>query len=125
MIFKKPTAMDLHSSRPMLARVQRREDLKYQRLLNEQKQKIKKNLQALEAYNKSVLVYQTYLANAPVVLPQPAILEAQGDYIDSQTDYNDYLAAAPSVLSLPIPLSTPNPKLKVTRFKRYTQRRKR
>lgn len=81
------SARDLHSERPMLARVQRQERRRYMEKVMEQKVKLKKDISDIDKYLKSVDDYNIYMQSAPsddlgissvslmtpVILPKPTI----------------------------------------------------
>ncbi len=50
----KPSAMDLHGSRPLMSRVQRQEDRLYKQRVQEQQKKFKLKLQKIEKYYKDI-----------------------------------------------------------------------
>ncbi len=97
-IFARPTAQDLHSVRPMLARVQRQEQRRHKVAIISQKKKLKKDISNIDIYLKSVADYETYLAGNS--------------------------GEEPSVLSLPSVVFGKRPVLKKTKLSKYKRRSK-
>jgi len=81
------SARDLHQKKAMLSRVQRQEQKRYEKEVNLQKLKLKKDIENIDKYLKSVKDYNFYLANlpeqgplsgsGPLVLPTPKIIFGQ------------------------------------------------
>ena len=144
--FVKPTAMELRSSRPMLARVERQEQRRYLEAVNKQKAKLKLDLQKVDKYLESVKAKQDYLMRAPVVLPKPVSIppivngdgiltsnelleqdffKQQQAYLDSINRRESYLGSTPSLIAQPNIVMRPRPMMRHTRLPRYEQRHKR
>ena len=68
-VFTKPTALELHSRRPMLAKVQRQEQKRYKKNVIKQKKKLTKDISDIDIYLAS--------QQESVVLPVPYVVFKQ------------------------------------------------
>ena len=113
--FKKPTAMELHSIRPMLSRVQRQEQRRHKMAVITQKKKLTKDISDLDKYLQSVTDYETYLAS----LPQEPINGGISSVSSVSLITPQQAAVAPIVLSIPNIVFKQQPILKRTRLSRH------
>jgi len=104
------SARDLHLKKAMLSRVQRQEQKRYEREVNLQKLKLKKDIENIDQYLKSVNDNNLYLAN----LPEQKTLPEQLHTLDTES------------LILPIPnvVFGKKPILRRARLQRYKRRSK-
>ena len=112
------SARDLHSRRPMLARVQRKEQRRYLGQVTTQKAKLKKDISDIDRYLQSVEDYNIYLAG----LKKPKKGEENGG-MEIQS-VSSMTLTEPVVLPIPSIVIGSKPFLKKTRVQRYKRRGK-
>jgi len=127
-VFVKPTAKDLHSSRPLLRRVSRKESQRYKESVEKQKAKLNVDLRRIDSYIARLRMREEHLARAPLVLNKPETpeinSELQQSYLESIRRRERYLQRTPSISSQPGVVVGKKPVLRRTRLQRYRSRRK-
>ncbi len=102
------TAMELHQKRPLLERVQRQEQRRHHRRIQERKVKLKKDITRIDAYLSSVRSQREYFERQPK---------------NGEIGLN-IMQSAPVVLPAPVIVFGKKPMLKKTRLERYKRGRR-
>ena len=110
------SARELHSRRPMLARVQRKEQRRYLGQVVAQRKKLTKDISDIDRYLQSVEDYNTYLASIPSEPIEEGAMSVQSVPSTTPTE--------PVVLPTPTIIFGSKPLLKKTRVQRYKRRSK-
>ena len=105
---KQYTAMELHRRRPLLERVQRQEQRRHHRRIQERKVKLKKDITRIDAYLSSVRSQREYFERQPK---------------NGEIGLN-IMQSAPVVLPAPVIVFGKKPMLKKTRLRRYKRGRR-
>ena len=105
---KQYTAMELHRRRPLLSRVRRKEQRRFQQEVQERKVKLKKDITRIDAYLSSVRSQREYFERQPK---------------NGEIGLN-IMQSAPVVLPAPVIVFGKKPMLKKTRLERYKRGRR-
>jgi len=129
--YQKPSARDLRGKRPMLQRVDRKAQRKYQESIESQKKKLKEEIKRIDSYLQSVRSRQEYIvrrmayeARRRAYLSR-SIPETGGlNPVQSVSLFTETPPVSPSIVQRPTVIVRPNPIKPRTRLLRYMQRRK-
>lgn len=127
-VFVKPTARDLHSSRPLLRRVSRQESQRYKEFVEKQKANLNIDLRRIDSYIARLRMRKEYLARMPLVLDKPETSDMnstlQQNYLESLRRRERYSLNIPISPVQPDIVVGKKPVLRRTRLQRYRNRRR-